>query len=178
MPVALMLDDQAALTLLTPETMPGFVPEITKLVNGNPDVRAINHWIRFLASKDDIAAHYTSNPEKGDFDYALSVDGRLAGLVGLKQKDDASIGTEVVLSYSLSPEYRKRGLASRSIQALMEHAEGALRPDYFTLYIGDHNRKSQAVAQRTGFVRTDKFFEVDSGAIERRYERRLIGSRK
>ena len=61
-----------------------------------------------------------------------------------------------------------------SLNALIEEATLSLRPDYFTLYISDSNERSQSVAKRNNFLKTERFLYADSGARERRYVRKNV----
>lgn len=176
MPATLPISNDTTLTMITAANISDYTPEIIRHINGDPEVRASIHWLNLIATKEQIEAHYTSHPRKGDFQYALSVAGTFAGTIGLMQREGLDNGTEVSFSYSLDPPFRRRGLVSRGMQTLMEYAEGALRPSYFTLYISDDNLKSQRVARSNGFLRTKGMYETDSGKIERRYERRLMGA--
>lgn len=175
MPYSLPIGNDADLTMITAQNVHDFAPEIVKLINGDPDVRANIHWLKFIATEEQVVEHTTSRPEDGEFDYALTVDGRFAGFIGLTQRDEmgnSGPGDEVSMHYFLGAPFRRKGLASRGMQSLMGCAEDALRPSYFTLYISDTNLKSQRVARHNGFVRTKGLYSTDSGAIERRYERR------
>ncbi len=174
MPSELAVADDVLLRMITKENVADFTPEINKHINSNPDIRSTMHFIKMFLTKDEIKENFTSDTNKGVYDYAITQNEDLIGLIALRQREGSDLGSEISLGYSLDPKFRRRGLVSSSLNALIEEATLNLRPDYFTLYISESNTRSQSVAKRNNFLKTEGFFETDSGAIERRYVRKNV----
>ena len=174
MPSELAVTDDVLLRMITKENVSDLTPEINKHINLNPDIRSTLHFNKMFITKDDIKEFFTSNENNSLYEYALIKDESLIGLIGLKQEIGSALGTEISLGYSLDPKFRRRGLVSSSLDALIEEATLSLRPDYFTLYISDSNERSQSVAKRNNFLKTEGFFETASGVRERLYVRKNV----
>ena len=177
MPSELAVADDVLLKMITKENVSDLTPEINKYINLNPDIRSTMHFIKMFLTKDEIKKNFTSDTNQGKFQYAMTQNESLIGLIGLSHREESDLGSEIVLGYSLDPKFRRRGLVSLSLNALIEEATLSLRPDYFTLYISDSKERSKSVAKRNNFFKTEGtegLYETDSGAIERRYLRKSV----
>ena len=98
------------------------------------------------------------------------VDDRLVGWVDYDRDDDHDwLGPgEVNVGYSLFPEARGKGYASRAVELLLEHLQRDTEHTTATLVIHPENVRSLAVARRLGFVQKgevqgEPFFTRDLG---------------
>ena len=88
--------------------------------------------------------------DNGAFDSGIWVDGMLAGAVGFHP---ISWGNKnVSIGYWLAHPFRGKGLISRSVEALVQHAFEELKLHRVEIRCAVGNLKSQKVPQRLGFL--------------------------
>ena len=84
------------------------------------------------------------------FDAAMLVAGEIAGVAGFHHVDWENGSTSV--GYWLARHAQGKGLATRAVRALLEHAFGVWELNRVELHAAPHNVRSRAVAERLGFV--------------------------
>lgn len=117
------------------------------------DLAPFLHWVRFNRTPEDAQqfalACENHRRQKRAAVWVIEVDGAAAGTVSFHPDIDWHHKT-AVLGYWLSPAYQGRGIACRSVAALMDAFSHLL--DTFVLKIASHNKASTALAERLGFV--------------------------
>ena len=84
------------------------------------------------------------------FDAAVVVADAIAGVAGFHHVDWQNGSTSV--GYWLARRAQGRGIATRAVRALLEHAFGAWELNRVELHTAPHNARSRAVAERLGFT--------------------------
>lgn len=82
--------------------------------------------------------------------YSLRVRGKLAGLIGLHDIDEAN-GTAQI-GYWLAADYEGQGWMTRSVQALLAMAFNGLALERIEIRCAAGNTRSQAIPKRLGFT--------------------------
>ncbi|MEP6952949.1 MAG: GNAT family protein [Solirubrobacteraceae bacterium] len=82
--------------------------------------------------------------------YAILEEGRIVGTVGLHRVDWRNAATSI--GYWLAHDAQGRGLITRSVAALLEHAFDALDLYRVEIRAAPDNARSRAVPERLGFV--------------------------
>jgi ribosomal-protein-serine acetyltransferase len=129
--------------------------ELYALIDG--DRERLAQWLPWAhtqtleATRAFIRATRRQVAEDDGMQTALQVGGRIAGVVGVHgvswQHRSTSIG------YWLAEAYTGRGLMTAAVRAYTRHAFGAWRLHRVELRAAVGNVRSQAVAERAGFVR-------------------------
>jgi ribosomal-protein-serine acetyltransferase len=94
------------------------------------------------------AAEQRAEDDNG-FETALVVDGRIAGALGLVRVDGFARATS--MGYWLGERYQGRGLMTRGVAALVDHAFGAMGLHRVEIQAAIENRRSRAIPERLGF---------------------------
>lgn len=81
---------------------------------------------------------------------AIVEDGRIVGTLGLNDIDAANSSAEI--GYWIAEEVQGRGIVTRSVAAVVEHAFGRLKLNRLEIHAGVGNERSRAVPQRLGFT--------------------------
>jgi ribosomal-protein-serine acetyltransferase len=100
---------------------------------------------------------------------ALRKDGQfhLAGAASLRINGYSRSGE---VGYWIDGDYEGRGLITKTVAALLDHAFGPLGIDRVTLHTDPANERSRAVARRLGFVEEALLRQVTAFPGERRDE--------
>ena len=77
------------------------------------------------------------------------MDGRLAGCVGLHGIDRSHLSTAI--GYWIAGEFEGRGLMTRAVRVLVEHAFGDLGLHRVEIRCAVGNARSRAIPERLGF---------------------------
>jgi ribosomal-protein-serine acetyltransferase len=88
--------------------------------------------------------------ENNGLNTAITVDGALAGNVGMREVDWQNGVTE--LGYWLAEIHQGRGIMTAAVSAYLDYAFDVLRLTRVTLRAGVENVASRAVAERLGFT--------------------------
>ncbi|MDV6374305.1 GNAT family N-acetyltransferase [Deinococcus arenicola] len=99
----------------------------------------------------------------GDFVAVSRADLRAIGQLGSKGKPNAA--GELEIGYGLNPSVWGQGLATEAARALVAHLHA--RPDVQTVTAQTalHNRASERVLEKLGFVRTGKGWDKEDGDL-------------
>ena len=76
-------------------------------------------------------------------------DGRLAGAVGFHGVDWKSRATSI--GYWLAEPHQGKGIMTRAVRALVEHAFSAWQLNRVEIQVAPENRRSRAIPERLGF---------------------------
>jgi ribosomal-protein-serine acetyltransferase len=83
------------------------------------------------------------------FQAALSLEGEIVGVAGFHSVNWAHRSTSI--GYWLSEEHQGRGLMTRAVQALVDHAFGEWDLHRVEIRAAMQNRRSRAIPERLGF---------------------------
>lgn len=109
------------------------------------------HWANLLSSIDDERGWLegAASPETADEHFAIWVEDRIAGSVGLLMNElegDHEIG------YWLTSAFEGRGLMTRACREIVSHAFEEHAAHRVTIAAAVSNARSRAVPERLGFV--------------------------
>jgi ribosomal-protein-serine acetyltransferase len=127
--------------------------ELHALVERNRDYLA--EWMPWAADQtfertlNFIRTTLRRHAENNGFELALILDGRIIGALGLSSVDWVSRATSI--GYWLDEEHRGRGLMTRAVKALVEHAFGEMGLHRVEIRAAEENRRSRAIPERLGF---------------------------
>ncbi len=134
---------------------PNDAAETFELVNAHRG--ALNEWLTWIESTyavGDIRRYAQFAESQFDrnlsFDYSIRWQGAMAGGLGLHNLDFA--GRSAHVGYWLGPPFQGRGIMSRAVSKLTDHALGALALHRLEIRCVVENHKSRAVAERLGYV--------------------------
>jgi len=133
---------------------------------------------RLYTTKDIAAEIERYRRDTGLIRYVLIKKDNPIGMVSF-WRDDGFFGTsphpdDYGFGYFLDPKERGKGLATRSIQSLMDAAINNLKVNQFISFCEDSNKESISVLKRLGFRPTDELLkEPKNGWIERKYIKKL-----
>ena len=103
-----------------------------------------------LAGTDAFIRFAIDQERDGDgFQLALAEGGAICGTVGFHRRDRENASTSV--GYWIAADRQGRGLMTRAVAALAEHAFGELGIHRIELRAAPANARSRALAQRLGF---------------------------
>ncbi|HLP04911.1 MAG TPA: GNAT family protein [Paludibacter sp.] len=116
----------------------------------------LSEWLPFVSetkTPDDTRLFVEDylNSEGHELTFGIFYQGRLAGLIGLKDIDTGNKKTEV--GYWLSEKFQHKGIVTLSCRALIGYAFETLKLNRIQLKAATGNLKSQQVAKRLGFKR-------------------------
>jgi RimJ/RimL family protein N-acetyltransferase len=112
----------------------------------------ILRWMPILPrpyTLEDARTFVTGGLELGPHQFAVEVDGRLAGSIGMRVNDS---GTGHV-GYWCAREQRGRGIVPRALRRLCRYGFDDLRLQRLELIADPDNAASQRVAEKVGFQR-------------------------
>ena len=115
----------------------------------------LKEWLPFVEETHDVAytktfIENTIASHSHDLTFTISYQNQFVGIVGLKDTDMGNRKTEI--GYWLSEKFQHKGIVTRSCRALTEFAFNDMNLHRIQLKAATENYKSQAVAQRLGFI--------------------------
>jgi len=132
-------------------------------------VSTIDHVVAFIRRSEE---EWRTNSPRRNFGIWDAATGKLAGNVEANAGDAGLTGVgpgEANISYSVFPQWRGRGYATRAVDLLCRHL-GGLGIDRAVIRVHPENVRSIAVAQRAGVLQTG-VIDNDDGIPLIRYER-------
>jgi ribosomal-protein-serine acetyltransferase len=84
------------------------------------------------------------------FQAAIVEDGRIVGGIGFHQLDWENRSTSI--GYWIAEAAQRRGIVTRAVAALVDHAFGVWKLNRVEIHAGTENERSRAVALRLGFT--------------------------
>jgi ribosomal-protein-serine acetyltransferase len=127
--------------------------ELYRLVDRNRDYLA--EWMPWAAGQTlegtaaFIEAALRRRADRNGFEMALMLDERMVGAAGFAGIDWVARATSV--GYWLAEEHQGRGLMTRAVSALVDHAFGELELHRVEIQAAEGNRGSRAIPERLGF---------------------------
>ena len=112
----------------------------------------IQHWIPVIPrpyTHDDALAFVTGGVGLGPHQFAIVEDGHVVGSIGMVVGDNDSGH----IGYWCAAHARGRGIASRALRLLCEHALDQIGVQRLELIADPDNHRSQRVAEAVGFRR-------------------------
>jgi [ribosomal protein S5]-alanine N-acetyltransferase len=108
----------------------------------------------YLQEHAEAWCGHEANSGRFGYVWAVTVDGRVAGTVGLRPLDKPGDRCNAEIGYWLGESFWRRGIASDAVRQVTDWAFAAL-PHLTRLYapIYARNEGSQAVARKCGYVR-------------------------
>jgi RimJ/RimL family protein N-acetyltransferase len=113
----------------------------------------IQHWIPLVPSpytREDALAFVTGAVGLGPHQFAIVEDGHVVGSIGMVVDDHNNSGQ---IGYWCAAHARGRGITSRALRRLCEHAVDDVGLQRLELVTDPDNRRSQQVAEAAGFRR-------------------------
>lgn len=115
----------------------------------------LKEWLPFVEETHDISytktfIEHTIAADSSDLTFTISYKNQFVGIIGLKDTDMGNRKTEI--GYWLSEKFQHKGIITRSCMALIEYAFNDINLHRIQLKAATKNFKSQAVAQRLGFM--------------------------
>jgi ribosomal-protein-serine acetyltransferase len=163
--VRIQLSDDIELRPLTAADL----DEVHALVEANREHLA--GWMPWAADQQrDGTENYLraaeQKRERGEaLDFAIVVDGRIAGCAGFPVIDPyARMG---IIGYWLASEHEGRGLVTRAVSALIDHGFGELGLHRIQISAATDNVRSRAVPERLGFTQEGVLREAEEVAGRR-----------
>lgn len=136
------------------EVQPGDADELYRLVAQNRD--HLRHWMPWADTtesvNDTLAFVESAQEQHADgrgFQCCIRLDGRIVGVVGHVNINRVHMKTE--LGYWISQEYQGRGIVTKAVRTLVDHAFSELSLNRVEIQAGEANVRSRAVAERLGF---------------------------
>lgn len=96
-----------------------------------------------------IRAALARRAESNGFEMAIVAGGRIVGAVGLASVDWVAGSTSI--GYWLDEGHRGRGLMTRAVQALTDHAFNEMGLHRVQIQVAEDNLRSRAIPERLGF---------------------------
>lgn len=148
---------------------------ILEILNRDPSIRDRVTVASRLHSKQDIR----NEIEKIDHDpelirYVIEKHKKVVGLISF-WKDPGFFGQPIEpksygFGFFLDPDFRGKGIITRSIIQLMYVAQGCLDVEYFIAFCEDNNLQSKTLLKKISFSPTDEVYgEPEQGWRERKY---------
>ena len=137
--------------------------ELFRLIDANRDhLTAWLNWPHLIRTADDVRRNAVQCAEQHARGSALhcniAVDGRLVGRASLehilseqRHTDRMKVG-RAEIGYWLASDVQGRGIMTRTVNALLDHAFGELALERVYLTAEPANRRSCAVAERCGMT--------------------------
>lgn len=114
----------------------------------------IQRWLPMIPSpytEDDARAFVGGKvPDAGRHQFAVTESGRVVGAIGLDVTESIRQGT---IGYWCAREARGRGLMTRALRLLSEHAFEDIGLERLQLFTDPDNHASQRVAEKVGYQR-------------------------
>lgn len=108
-------------------------------------------WPDFYSKPEDAFGYLLGLNKSENPAYLLQVDGKVVGGHGFVMFGEKHKTAE--LGYWLAPEFNGRGIVARGIKVLEDLAFGKLGINRIQIRVDVENIKSQAVAERAGYVK-------------------------
>lgn len=117
----------------------------------------LGHWLPFVehtrSRKDSLSfveavMRDTEGPD--DIIYVIRYEGLFAGLIGYKFTDAANRKTEI--GYWISERYQGKGIMTRSVRALINHAFEEWGFFRIQINVAVGNKRSKRIPKKLGFV--------------------------
>ena len=148
------IDDHLELRLLQQH----HATELFALTEANrAHLRAWLPWLDATTTEQDsmdfIVMSLFTFAQSGAMVCGMFCDGVLCGVVGYNKVDWER--SEATLGYWVGGAFEGRGLVTASVRAMLDHAFGRYGLDRVILAAATGNARSQAIADRLGFVRTE-----------------------
>jgi ribosomal-protein-serine acetyltransferase len=127
--------------------------ELYRLVDSNRSYLA--EWMPWAAGQtlEGTAAFIQGalrrQADKNGFEVVLVLDERIIGAAGFAGIDWVARATTI--GYWLGEEHQGRGLMTRAVRALVDHAFGELELHRVEIQAAEGNRRSRAIPERLGF---------------------------
>ncbi len=127
--------------------------EVYRLVDANRDHLA--RWMPWAAEQtlertvSFIQGARVRFDENNGFETAIVLDGRIVGALGFPGVDWVARSTSI--GYWLDEAHQGRGLMTRAVRALIDHALGELELHRVEIRAAADNRRSRAIPERLGF---------------------------
>jgi RimJ/RimL family protein N-acetyltransferase len=115
-------------------------PEIQRWIPGIPRPYTRDHALAFVTGRVGLGPHH----------FAVVEEGQVIGSIGMEVDGDNASGH---VGYWCAAHARGRGIASRALRRLCEHAFDTLNLQRLELVTDPDNRRSQQVAEAVGFRR-------------------------
>lgn len=124
------------------------------LVNNNNDhLSQWLPWVPHMRSVENfqnfIAASMKRYHSKSEVPCIISVDGKVAGRIGLYSIDNYNMHASV--GYWIGKEYEGKGIITKAAKAMIDHGFRSLDLNRIEIRCGTGNHKSQAIPERLGF---------------------------
>jgi ribosomal-protein-serine acetyltransferase len=138
--------------------------ELYRLVDRNRNYLA--EWMPWAADQtlEGTAAFIQGTrrrlAEREGFEFALMLDGRIAGAAGFAGIDWVARSSDI--GYWISEEHQGRGLMTRAVRALVDQAFGELELHRVEIQAAESNRRSRAIPERLGFAQEGVRREAES----------------
>jgi ribosomal-protein-serine acetyltransferase len=138
--------------------------ELYRLVDANRDHLA--EWMPWAAGQtlegtaNFISAARRRHAERNGFEMALVLDERMIGAAGFAGIDWVARGT--IIGYWLAEEHQGRGLMTRAVRALVDHAFGELELHRVEIQAAEGNLRSRGIPERLGFTQEGIRREAES----------------
>ena len=113
----------------------------------------IQHWIPLIPrpyEREDARAFVADELGLGPHQFAIVVDGRLAGSIGMRVDEESATGH---VGYWCAAEARGRGVVTRALRRLCAFGFDELGLARLELIADPDNAASQRVAEKAGFQR-------------------------
>jgi RimJ/RimL family protein N-acetyltransferase len=113
----------------------------------------IQHWIPVIPrpyTEDDARAFVRGEVAGDQQQFAVTLDGRVAGSIGIRISEPWRNGH---IGYWCAAEARGRGVTTRALRLLCRHALEDLALERLELITDPDNHASQRVAEKVGFQR-------------------------
>lgn len=115
--------------------------------------------IRYFISKYPLASRSMAR-----IMFAVVLDGRVIGMVGIGNKEE--VDNEIEIAYFISKDYAGMGYISEAAYAVSHWALENLKMDYLIAIVEKDNYPSQRVAEKCGFKKCDTRMILNSGETE------------
>jgi ribosomal-protein-serine acetyltransferase len=123
---------------------------------GDQDLARTERFLRTVAEKRD----------RGEaLEGAIVIDGRIAGCAGFPIVDP--VARSAVIGYWIAEEHQGRGLVTRAVSALIDHAFGELDLHRLEISAATDNVRSRAIPERLGFTQEGVLREAEEVAGRR-----------
>jgi RimJ/RimL family protein N-acetyltransferase len=125
------------------------VPALVEACNDDE----IRRWLPMIPSpytEEDARTYVEGEVPPGRHQFAITEDGRVVGAIGLDIVESIRQGT---IGYWCAQEARGRGVTTRALRLLSEHAFQNLGLERLQLFTDPDNLASQRVAEKAGYQR-------------------------
>lgn len=110
-------------------------------------------WLPFVDytnKVDDTRNFVTSALQREDKHFTISYQGKLVGLIGYKETDEANRKTEI--GYWLSQYAQGKGIMAHSVLKLIEYAFDKMDMNRIQIKVAVNNHRSKQIPEKLGFL--------------------------